>query len=665
MGIALMRFGKPTRGYLAGNNNPTSNHGKIKMNHTARLLTTCVLLLCSLAQGQEDQGAEQKRISSEGSIKQVTLYRDQARVTRHIEVPAGNGLRVIEVAQLPENVLPESVFAEGDSQTSVRAVRVSNQPLAQSNRDEIRVLESELEPIQERRGELQNQLKVNQANQQSLEQLITFSAAHGKSDLNKGVLDAKSLTELSSFSMAKRQELSAEQFQLRGQIKGLDEKIRILEKKKDALSDGSQQLAYQATIFVETNDGGAGVVRLNYTVTHCGWSPQYVIRGRVDKPTVEINYSALVQQLSGEDWNGVDLRLSTASPSVNASRPMLTPFRVTVDHPSRIEKEDDDEEPFIVSDSTSVDGDAMTKLLKQLRVLQSDAEVRGSVEMTNDDSTQRDLGLNLLAGQMQQIEMLAAAKSWRTVAQDVADDLTSESYTLKQPVSLKTLRQQQLVQIFDLNLDAKMYHVATPLLSSYAYRESQMTNTGTSLLSGPASIYLDDQFVGKTEIPSTANGQRLTIGFGADSQVRTRRELMDKQDDVQGGNRKLQFTYRLVINNFKDQPIELRLIDRIPVTREQQQLSVSLDVSKQPLTEDPLYNRIGRPQGVLRWDLTVPANQHGSKAFDVQYGFSAEFDRSHVMSAADMLLEMKNDYRDNFSGGGGLGGGGLGGGGMF
>jgi hypothetical protein len=629
------------------------------MNQTARILTACVLLFCTFASGQEEKEAAQNQISAEGSIKQVTLYRDQARVTRQIEVPAGIGMKVIEVTQLPEHLLPESVFAEGDAQTSVRAVRVSNRPLAQSSRDDIRALENEILPIQQRQEVLQKQMEVSQANQKSLEQLITFSAEHANSDLNRGVLDAKSLTELSSFAMTKRQELSAEQLQLNIQIKALGEEIRLLQKKRVELSSGSQQLAYQATIFVETKDGGAGIVRLNYTVTECGWSPQYVIHGRVGKPTIEISYSALVQQLSGEDWNGVDLVLSTASPSVSASRPLLTPFRVTANTPKKNE-EDYEDDPFGGADVPSAGGEAISGLLKQLRQQQSSTEVSRTGNFTSDDSTQRDLGLNLLAGQMQQIELLAAAKSWRTVAQDVGDDLASESYPLKQPVSLKTLRQQQLVQIFDLTLEAEMYHVATPLLSSYAYRESQMTNTQTSLLSGPASIYLDDQFVGRTEIPSTANGQLLTIGFGVDPQVRTRRELMDKQEDVQGGNRKLKFAYRLVINNFKDQPIKLRLLDRMPVTREQQQLSVSLDDSQQPLSIDALYNRMERPLGVLRWDLTVPAGRHGSQAFDVQYGYSAEFDRSHVLSAADMLQEMQADYQDTTSGGGGgFGGGGF------
>ena len=62
------------------------------------------------------------------------------------------------------------------------------------------------------------------------------------------------------------------------------------------------------------------------------------------------------------------------------------------------------------------------------------------------------------------------------------------------------------------------------------------------------------------QIPTTASGQRLVIGFGADQQVRTRRELVDKFDELQGGNRQLKFVYRLVLSNFKDQPVTVRLI---------------------------------------------------------------------------------------------------------
>ena len=214
------------------------------------------------------------------------------------------------------------------------------------------------------------------------------------------------------------------------------------------------------------------------------------------------------------------------------------------------------------------------------------------------------------------------------------------------------------MQILETELAGEIYHVATPLLSTYAYREAELTNTQPcGLLGGPATVYLDERFVGCTQIPSTASGQSLTIGCGADQQVRTRRELRDKQDQVQGGNRQLKFVYRLVLSNFKDEPVAVRLVDRMPVTRQNQQLSVRLDDPQLPISDDGLYQRVLRPVGLLRWDLTVPAGRHGSQAFDVQYSYTVEFDRNLTpVTQQDSGGTCHTEYQDMRLPAGGMGG---------
>jgi len=68
------------------------------------------------------------------------------------------------------------------------------------------------------------------------------------------------------------------------------------------------------------------------------------------------------------------------------------------------------------------------------------------------------------------------------------------------------------------------------------------------------------------------------------------------------------------------------------------------------------------PTGILRWDLEVPEGRHGSKAFDVQYSYMMEFDRSEIPTTQHALAEMQAEH-DNISfPGGGMGGGGFGGG---
>ena len=45
---------------------------------------------------------------------------------------------------------------------------------------------------------------------------------------------------------------------------------------------------------------------------------------------VAIEYNAIIQQISGEDWDNVNLTLSTATPSLSASGPALGTFPITL-----------------------------------------------------------------------------------------------------------------------------------------------------------------------------------------------------------------------------------------------------------------------------------------------------------------------------------------------
>ena len=115
------------------------------------------------------------------------------------------------------------------------------------------------------------------------------------------------------------------------------------------------------------------------------------------------------------------------------------------------------------------------------------------------------------------------------------------------------------------DLDSEFYHVATPVLTSYVFREAELLNdSGQDLLAGPITVYLDGRYVGRTEIPTVARGEVFVVGFGADPQLRARRELAEKSEGTQGGNRELSITYRLVVENFKQDAMAVRIFDRLP-----------------------------------------------------------------------------------------------------
>ncbi|NTW90662.1 MAG: DUF4139 domain-containing protein, partial [Erysipelotrichaceae bacterium] len=77
----------------------------------------------------------------------------------------------------------------------------------------------------------------------------------------------------------------------------------------------------------------AASIRLSYLVANCGWSPTYTLRTEAEQNEVRVECHGLVQQMTGEDWNEVELTLSTASPALSASGPGLASFPICFSSP--------------------------------------------------------------------------------------------------------------------------------------------------------------------------------------------------------------------------------------------------------------------------------------------------------------------------------------------
>ncbi len=145
--------------------------------------------------------------------------------------------------------------------------------------------------------------------------------------------------------------------------------------------------------------------------------------------------------------------------------------------------------------------------------------------------------------------------------------------------------------------------------------------------------------MGTGRIPIVAKGQKFTAWFGVDSQLRASRELADKTDRIQGGNRVLTFKYRLLIENYKAEAVKVRLMDRLPEPMDVD-IQVTLGKLSDPLSEDKVYLRTLRRMGIVRWEIEVPAKAAGATARMVEYEFKSEFDRNmHIGELSPAQVE--------------------------
>lgn len=557
--------------------------------------------------------AQQARMA--GQVEAVTIYRGQALVTRLLDVALPAGATELIVTDLPTQVIADSLYANTDGAAQVRAVRYRVQALSQEPREEVRAIDQQMQDVQKAVRKIQSAQALLAQKAAYIDNLEKFTAEKTKDDLNKGTLNAEAVKTLTDLVFKTRTEISDQALVHAEEIKAAQEKLDLLQRQRGEIAARFTRTAREAVIFLDKQAAGRVAVRLNYLVQGAGWSPIYNLRATSAVNDVSLEYNALVNQMSGESWDNVKLTLSTASSAMAADAPILTPLWLTL------------------NGGGVPGGDVASIIAGQKKAAEElgRAVERQNARASTQPAANLDESWNVSASASKlQIMDFIGGKDVLMSQRDLfsADSGLSVTYTISGAISVPSRSDQQMIQIAGLKLTGDFFRLATPLLSTNVYEQAEIVNTtDVALLSGKVNSYMDGQFMGTGQIPVVAKGQRFTVGFGVDSQLRAMRELADKTDRVQGGNREMVFTYRLLIDNYKDKPVKVRVLDRM-VDPKNPDIRVTLVKTTTEVSADEVYQRTINKMGILRWEVEVPAKAAGARSKTIEYTYKIEFDKN-------------------------------------
>jgi hypothetical protein len=663
---------------------------------------TCGLVAALLAAAVASAVRAADPVPVSGTIDAVTVYQGQALVTRIVDIPGPAGVKDILVGGLPERVQPGSIFAEGENGVSVRSVSYSVRPVDKDVREEVQKLDTQIRDLQDKISANQRKGQVLQSQKDYLTKLETFTATTANVELTKGVLNADTLMKLTEYQFTQRQAISDKERDLALELRGFNEQLQTAQRNRAQIATTSSKLEREARVSVELT-GNGGKMRVRYIVDNATWLPSYNVRAtKKQKDKITVEYLASIQQLSGEDWSNVTMTLSTATPSMVAKAPLLSELAITSGRPGQPndilaqlqqggnEKAREDLlnqrnniEQFRGQLGTNVAGNFangnfnMNPGVPNSGPISQQAQPQAPANTFNlngtvvnldyiGDDNDVDRILNKTAGDLQLVDLLAKERIARSKEKPTAmsqDGGVAVTYTLgNSRTTLQSRSDRQLIRIAALDFGASVYKVAIPVLTTAVYDEATVTNDKMVLLWGDVNTYMDNEFVGRGVMPSVAIGQRFSVGLGNDSSLRARRELVEKSEAPQGGNRVVDFTYRLIVENFGSAPAPVRIIDRLPKANEAD-IKVTPPVApkgaKEPwLSDDPAYTESDAKKGILRWDREIPARAVDDKAYTLDYSFKLEYAANAVISTPTPPPSAAN------TGGGGMGGGGGGRGGM-
>lgn len=576
-------------------------------------------------------------IQTKGTIDEVTVYRGQAMVSRNVPIEAAPGLAEILVTDLPEHVVPASLFAEsaGGKGVEVRSVRYRIRPVLQDVNEEVRKLDAKIRDLDDQVRASQRKSELLAEHKAYLAKLEGFVAPTATTELTKGVLNAETLANLTQLLLTQRQTLADSELKLGVEQRDLAEQRALAARERDTIAGRSNRTIREAVVLVNVPAAAkGGAIKVRYLVDDAGWSPSYTIRADGGKDKVLVEYHAAIQQMSGEDWGDVSMTLSTATPSLVARAPELKPMQVSLASVAPPQSQAAAADYF----NAKKDLASRQKETEQARGRSNQAQTfqdgkpGGAVLAIKGEGF--DKALNDLAGDIQLLDLLSKDRVVRTsiVTGGKGEEGLSITYTLAARTSLPSRADVQQVQIASMTMPAEFYKVATPVLTEFVYDEAQATNDSKLvLLSGPVSTYVEGRFVGSGEVPTISSGERFTVGFGIDSSLRASRELVEKTDNIQGGNRVVDLTYRLGIENFGEAAAKVRLLDRLPKARESEIKLTLVDGGSAQVEPE-----VQKKTGIMKWELTAAA---GSKATSLEYKFRLEHDKQLMVSGMPVAVK--------------------------
>ena len=123
----------------------------------------------------------------------VTVYQNNALVTREVQVPQGAGTFELVVTQLPPQTVNNSLYSEGTNGVRVLTTRYRTRPIQEDTREEVRKVEARLKTLQTEQQKLQSDIQVVEQNLAMLGKLENFTGANLQHQTEKGAMNSEAI----------------------------------------------------------------------------------------------------------------------------------------------------------------------------------------------------------------------------------------------------------------------------------------------------------------------------------------------------------------------------------------------------------------------------------------------------------------------------------------
>ncbi len=482
----------------------------------------------------------------ESHIDAVTVYPRGAEVTRVARISLAPGSNTVIFDGFPGDIRLSRIQAmvEEDS-VEVRSIRLDLQEQREAYDAEVQRLEEAITQTKDAIGAIDDEIATAELQLKFLEGLAQGYAANERSEAATGQADIASWQQAldsigkgASGAMQRKRDARKSRSEVQKDLSVLE---RELENKLDRRADSVRLLVSLASpSALETN------LRVTYFQRQARWHSTYAAYLDTASSELRLTHEAQVSQTTSEDWQDVELTLSTGNPGGAMQAP------------------GQDSEFLDLRDPRAAERAAAGRggpVLQQMRALDEIVVTGVSVSP------------NRYAVIYQASERA-----------DVANDSD----------------QEQSVPLTGYRFTVALVTRTTPRKNDSAYLTARFTqDSETPLFSGPMRVFVDGAYAGLAELPELLPGADAVLPMGPDRQVEVL--VIDKggEKGSEGffASRNAELTdFLFEIVNRHSRATSVEVIDYYPVPRDER-VEVSVPRGATAPDEKDLDNR----PGVLAW----------------------------------------------------------------
>lgn len=497
-------------------------------------------------------------ITAAPPVESVTLYLQGAQLTHGISLELPKGRHTLNFTGLNAELIAANATVGFSGNVEIISVNHRTNRRRQTDNAE------EIERLEEEKRTLEQHIRAVQIEQEVISYEMDMLTVNREPEAQT----ESSLRGLLTLHRERIRELKTETAQFSDSLQTL--RSRLNEVNRKLQQPEFRPFVTEGEMVVEVNNLSAGSsdVQISYPIRSAGWTPEYEIRAQSAKQPLSGRLSAAVLNNTMQAWQDIDLVLSTRTPQRGTDTPVLEPW-------------------FL---------DFLTRERENM--------LRGQNSISLEEV--------VVTGYDQSADYMAAASSPLSAR---SESMVARQFSLIDKQTIHPNSETNRITLEEFEIPSNLSYLSIPKLREGAVLKADIEDWEEYfLLPGSAMLHLEGTFVGQTYLDPQTVSDTLEVSFGRDSGIVVLRDKAAENSERSFFRNRVTQTiaHEITVRNTKGYPIEIEVLDQIPVSiRDQIEVSAT-ELSGGELSPDT---------GIVSWKMRIPpsASETLELVYEVRY----------------------------------------------